>query len=263
MRKLTTSRGEILDKKSLPIGIIDSGVGGISVLKEIKKLLPKENYLYLSDTQNAPYGTKSESDIIHLTENAVKKLLLYPCKAIVIACNTATAAAVTTLRKRYPDTLIIGLEPAVMPAARHFSGKNILVLSTEATEKTERFKRLVALASEKSRIVCLPTQKIVSFVEAGMEDSPALVSYLKSEFSQYRKLKFSAVVLGCTHFPFAKKAIEKALGYRPCFYDGAIGAAKRLKNLIFKEGLLNERSGGGEILWLENGFSELGRKMTK
>ncbi len=257
------SRGETLNKKSLPIGIIDSGVGGISVLKEIKKLLPKENYLYLSDVQNAPYGTKTESEIIRLTENAIKKLLLYPCKAIVIACNTATAAAATVLRNRYPDTLIIGLEPAVMPAARHFPGKNILVLSTEATEKTERFKRLVEIASEKSRIICLPTQKIVSFVEAGMEDSPALVAYLKSELSPYRKLRFSAVVLGCTHFPFAKKAIERALGYRPCFYDGALGAAKRLKSLICKEGLLNEQSGVGETLWLENGFSESGRKMTK
>lgn len=261
--RITVSRGEILDKKTLPIGIIDSGVGGISVLKEIKKLLQGENYVYLSDTENAPYGTKSEEEIRVLTENAVKRLLLYPCKAIVIACNTATAAAIEILRKKYPLTPIIGLEPAVMPAARHFPGKNVLVLSTEATEKTERFKRLVAAASEKSRIVCLPTQKIVSFVEEGMENSPALVSYLKAEFSPYRKQRFSAVVLGCTHFPFAKKAIEKALGYRPCFYDGAAGAAKRLKNLICKEGLLSENGRGGETLWLENGFSRLGRKMTK
>ncbi len=250
-----------MDKKSLPIGIIDSGVGGISVLKEIKKLLPKENYIYLSDTENAPYGTKSAEEIRGLTENAVKRLLLYPCKAIVIACNTATAAAIETLREKYPSTPIIGLEPAVMPAARHFPGKNVLVLSTEATEKTERFKRLVAAASERCRVICLPTQKIVSFVEAGMEDSPALVSYLKSEFNRYRKERFSAVVLGCTHFPFAKRAIERALGYRPCFYDGAAGAAKRLKNLISKEGLLNAHGRSGETLWLENGFSAVGRKM--
>lgn len=251
-----------MDKNYLPIGIVDSGVGGITVLNEIKKLLPKENYIYLSDTENAPYGTKSEEEIRFLTENAVKRLLLYPCKAIVIACNTATAAAIETLRKKYPTTPIIGLEPAVMPAARHFPGRNVLVLSTNATEKTERFKRLVALASERCKVVCIPTQKIVSFVEAGMGNSPALVSYLKSEFNKYRKEKFSAVVLGCTHFPFAKGAIERALGYRPCFYDGAAGAAKRLKKLISDEGLLNANGRSGETLWLENGFSVVGRKMT-
>ena len=252
-----------MENNSLPIGIIDSGVGGISVLREIKKLLPNENYLYLSDTKNAPYGTKSVEEIIDLTENAVKNLLLYPCKLIVIACNTATAAAVEILRKRYCDVHIVGLEPALRPAVRHFPGKDILVLTTEATGKTERFKRLLCNLSEKNSIVCIPTQKVVSFVEEGMADSPALVSYLRNEFYPYRKRRFSAVVLGCTHFPFAKKAIERALGYRPCFYDGAVGAAKRVKNLLQKDGALNQSALGGEVLWLESGFSEYGRKMIE
>ena len=164
-----------MDKSSLPIGVLDSGVGGISVLKSIKKLLPKENYIYLSDTQNAPYGIKTEKEILALTESAVKKLLLYPCKIIVIACNTATAASVEYLREKYPKTHFVGLEPAIIPAARDFPSDSILVLTTSATEKTERFKRLVSAVKDKTEIVCLPTQKIVSFVESGMAESPMKV----------------------------------------------------------------------------------------
>ncbi len=247
----------------MPIGIIDSGVGGISVMKEIKKILPNENYLYLSDTKNAPYGTKNIEEIKVLTENSVKILLRFSCKAIVIACNTATAAAVEMLRSKYKNVHIIGLEPAIRPAVRDFPGKNILVLTTEATQKTIRFKKLINSLSEKSNIICITTQKIVSFVEEGMEGSPALVSYLKKELYPYRKIKFSAVVLGCTHFPFAKKAIENALSYRPVFYDGGAGAAKRVKALLVRDGILNHQGKGGETLWLETEFSKYGRKISK
>ena len=254
-------RGEVLERGALPIGVLDSGVGGISVLKKLKQLLPCENYLYLSDTKNAPYGIKSVREIVDLTEEAVKKLLLYPCKIIVIACNTATAASVEYLRDKYPKIHIVGLEPAITPAVREFGEGKILVLTTAATEKTERFKRLVGALNCKKRIICLPTQKVVSFVEEGMGDSPALVSYLKSAFFPYRKEQFSAVVLGCTHFPFAKNAIEKALGYSPRFYDGAEGAAKRVRTLLLRDGILNKSELCGETVWLEDGFSAFGRKI--
>ena len=250
-----------MERSELPIGVLDSGVGGISVLKSLKKLLPKENYIYLSDMSNAPYGIKSEGEILHLTEVAFKKLILYPCKVIVIACNTATATSVEYLRQTYPEIHIVGLEPAIIPATREFPSENILVLTTAATEKTERFKRLVSTARNKAKIVCLPTQKIVSFVESGMSESPALVSYLKSELFPYRKERFSAVVLGCTHFPFAKNAIEKALGYSSRFYDGAEGAAKRVKKILLHDGILNKKEFCGETVWLEDGFSTFGRKI--
>lgn len=242
---------------------MDSGVGGISVLKELKKLLPHEDYLYLSDTANAPYGTKSIEEIRELSDNAVKRLMFFPCKAVVIACNTATAAAADLLRRKYADIPIVGLEPAVLPAARRFCGEDILVLSTESTGNSERFKRLVSVAAEKSRITCVSAQKTVSFVEAGMADSPALVSYLKNELYPYRRIRFSAVVLGCTHFPFAKSAIEKALGYTPEFYDGAAGAARRLKRLLYDSSAIRLSEGGGETLWLENGFAESARRIMR
>ena len=256
-------RSVFLDKRCMPIGVIDSGVGGISVLREIKKILPMESYVYLSDIKNAPYGIKSEEEIIELTENAVKTLLLFPCKTIVIACNTATAAAINVLRKKYTDTFIVGIEPAVTPAVKEFPGEDILVLTTEATAKTSRFNNLISVASQKSNVVCLSTQKVVSYVEAEMGDSAALVTYLKSAFSPYRSRHFSAVVLGCTHFPFARRAIEKALGYRTCFYDGAVGAAKMVKRIIDKARLRSGEVCCAEIIWLENGFSDMGRKFIK
>ena len=252
-----------MEEINAPIGIIDSGVGGISVLKELKRVLPMESYLYLSDVKNAPYGTKSEEEIFALTENAVKKLLLYPCKLIVIACNTATAVAAEGLRKKYCTVPIVGLEPAVTPAVREFKGKNILVLTTDATEKTERFKMLISRLSGETNITTLSAQKTVSFVESGLADRGALLKYLQKIFLPYNGIKFSAVVLGCTHFPFARSEIEAALGYSTCFYDGSCGAAKRVYSLLSKSGKIQKDENVGVTLWLEKGFSTKGRKIIK
>ena len=152
-----------------PIGVMDSGVGGLSVLYELKKLIPREDYVYLADTANAPYGTKSAAEILKLTENNVRKLLEYRCKAIVIACNTATAVSVEQMREKYTQIPIIGLEPALAPAIREHQEENILVLATQATLKMERFEKLLRSFHEQSdRIYCEEAQRIVSFVEGDM-----------------------------------------------------------------------------------------------
>lgn len=245
-----------------PIGIIDSGFGGLSVLGELRKLLPNEVYMYLADTDNAPYGVKSESEILRLTENNVKDLLGRNCKAIVIACNTATAASVEQLRERYVDIPIIGLEPAIAPAIREHPNENILVIATEATLKTKRFERLLSSLSEhKGKLFCEEAQRIVAFVDGDMSDSIELIEYLKIRFKKYEHLKFGACVLGCTHFPFAKKEIEAALGYRVAFYDGGKGAAKRLQYLLSKNGILNQINGEKSVIWLLDSFAEKAVKM--
>ena len=252
-----------MDNANAPIGIIDSGVGGISVLKELKKLMPRENYLYLSDTLNAPYGTKSESEILRLTEGAVKKLVFYPCKLIIIACNTATAVAADLLRERYRNVPIVGLEPAIAPAVRENKGGDILVLTTEATEKTDRFKRLIAAEAERAQIVSLPVQKLVRFVESGKSDREEVIRYLCKVFFPYKDRRFSAVVLGCTHFPFAKDEIEIALGYSTRFYDGSVGAAKRAFYLLSEDGNMSNTDVSGVTVWLEDGFSVKGRNILR
>lgn len=240
-----------------PVGIIDSGVGGLSVLCELKKLLPNEQYMYLADTENAPYGVKSAPEILRLTENNAEVLLKRNCKAIVLACNTATAVAVEHLRERYSDIPIIGLEPALAPAIREHQDENILVIATKATLKMERFKSLISSFSEhRDKIFCEETQKIVSFVEGDMNYRAGLIEYLKKRFEKYKALKFGACVLGCTHFPFAKKEIEAALGYRVAFYDGGKGAARRLEYLLSKNGLINQSEGEKSVIWLAGGFEE-------
>lgn len=245
-----------------PVGIIDSGVGGLSVLSELRKLLPNEEYIYLADTANAPYGVKSAPEILSLTENNVRKLLEHRCKAIVLACNTATAVAVERIREKYSGIPIIGLEPAIAPAIREHQGKNILVIATQATLRMERFKRLISsFREQRERIYCEETQGIVTYVENGMRDSAELVEYLNNSFKKYKDITFGACVLGCTHFPFAKKEIEAALGYRVAFYDGGKGAARRLWYLLSKEALLNQSEGEKCVTWLPDSFEEKARKM--
>lgn len=244
-----------------PVGLIDSGVGGLSVLKEMRKLLPNEDYLYLADTDNAPYGTKNAEQILRYTEENLKKLVRYGCKAVVLACNTATAVAVETLRERYADIPIIGLEPALRPAVRDHSNGNILVIATPVTLQMKRFKKLLdTFDGYSDRLFCVDTQEIVSFVESGMNDSADIACTLRSKFKRYEGVRFDACVLGCTHFPFAKKEIEAALGYRVAFYDGGLGAAKRLEYLLDKNGCRNA-SGCGSVTWLTNGFEKTARKI--
>ncbi len=245
-----------------PIGIIDSGVGGLSVLIELRKLLPNEEYIYLADTDNAPYGVKNAPEILRLTENNVITLLKHNCKAIVLACNTATAVAVERLRPIYSNIPIIGLEPALAPAIREHPNENILVIATKATLKMKRFERLLnSFAEHRDKIFCEEAQRIVSFVENGMGDSTDIIEYLKKRFERYECIKFGACVLGCTHFPFAKKEIEAALGYRVAFYDGGKGSARRLKYLLSKNALLNQTDDEKGVVWLTDGFGEKAGKI--
>lgn len=237
-------------RSSDPVGIIDSGVGGLSVLAEIRKRLPREDHIYLADTVNAPYGVKSPEQILRFTEDNVDVLLAHGCKAIVIACNTATAVAIKKLRECHRDVPIVGLEPAIAPAVRECPNGNILVLATSATLRTERFKGSIeAFGAHKERIFCVSAQEIVSYVENGGIEASKLEKCLKERFKEYEKIRFSACVLGCTHFPFAKKEIEASFGYSVSFYDGACGAAKRLEYLLEKNGLLNP-FGHGSVSWL-------------
>ena len=234
------------------IGVMDSGVGGISVLNAARRLLPFENYIYLSDSRNAPYGKRSESEILKVVLDNTERLLLYGCKAIVIACNTATAVAVSNIRQLYPDIPIVGLEPAVRPALSYAreAGGDVLVLSTELTARSERLRTLCLRCCEAlggyfvdcgasgsdgegiPRLYSVPIQETVRFVEHGKVDSFEHIEYLKKCLLPYRDRSFSAVVLGCTHFPFAEKSISKALGYSVSFFDGAEGAARRLGRLL-------------------------------
>jgi glutamate racemase len=232
-----------------PIALFDSGVGGIGVLREVKKLLPREQLIFFGDAANAPYGERPAEEILRLTLIAAERLIAH-AKALVLACNTATAVAAAELRRRYPDHPVIGMEPALCPALSVGAHPTVLVLATEATLRQEKFAQLRQKCERSATVRALSAPGIVRLVEAGLADSPQMDAYLRSLLAPLPK-RPDAVVLGCTHFPFARAALQRVLGNVPLF-DGAAGTAKELHRRLAARGLLSAASEGGILLHTSN-----------
>ena len=242
--------------KQSPIGVFDSGLGGISVLREAARLLPREDFLYYGDSANAPYGEKSPETVRELTEAALLHLLEKGCKAVVLACNTATSAAAEYLREKYPSLPILGIEPAVKPAAEQ--GGKILVLATPLTIREEKYKALVATLSETSAEICsLPCPGIPELVESGILSGKLMDELLDKLFAPLRGQHFDRVVLGCTHYPFVASSISKALGYPVPMIDGAYGTAHHLRDRLAEAELLREDWRGGRIAFENSDITRL------
>ncbi len=237
--------------KELPIGVFDSGLGGISVLRELVKELPYENFLYFGDSANAPYGSRSTEEIRRLTMDNAKMLFSRGIKALVIACNTATSAAIEDLRREYPDRIIIGIEPALKPAVTAFPGGKILVMATDATLREQKFAALLDRYDGECTICKCPCPELVKFVERGELDSPALHSVLLEELSPYLDPLPQGAVLGCTHFPFLKTAISKIVGPQCLLLDGSLGTARETKRRLQDHGLLSS-PGVGRVTFLNS-----------
>ena len=224
------------------IAVFDSGLGGISVLRELVRLMPEEKYLYFGDSANAPYGHRSTAQVKELTMSAVEQLLSRGVKALVVACNTATAVAINDLRSRYPDTIIIGIEPAVKLAADRCKGGHVAVMATAVTLREEKFNHLLERFPDLEVSSICPTE-LVAMIEEGATDE-AIESYLRPVLAPFVG-KLSAVVLGCTHYPFAKKAITNRLGNDVQILDGGVGTAQHTKRRLEEAGLLFD--GPGQI----------------
>ncbi len=228
-----------------PIGVFDSGVGGISVLKEAFNIMPNEDFIFFGDCENAPYGTKPVDKIKELTFKNVEYLLNLGAKAIMVACNTATSAAVRSLREMYPELPIVGIEPAIKPAVEAFSEGNILVMATPMTIKQDKFKFLLEKYRGNADVVPMACPGLMEFVERGELDTPELKAYLEQIItleewdSDGIKKHFDVIVLGCTHYPFVKKAIREVAGDGPMIIDGSLGTAQELKRRIAVAGLDN------------------------
>ena len=232
-----------------PVGVFDSGLGGISVLRELARVLPNEDFIYLGDSKNAPYGTKSAEEVTVLSENNVKFLLEEGVKAIVIACNTATGAAAEYLRENYKEIPIIGIEPAVKPAAEYKKNSTILVMATPVTLSEEKFLKLADSFSDFAEIIPLPCPGLAELVEAGKTSGEEVSSYLMELFSGVADKRIDSVVLGCTHYPFVKEEIKKAFSYDVKIFDGGEGTARETKRRLFKAGLLNPKAQKGKIIF--------------
>lgn len=228
-----------MDKKDLPIGVFDSGVGGISVLRQLRKLLPMEDFLYFGDCANAPYGTREMSDVRSLTLQAADWLFGKGIKALVVACNTATGAAIAELRETYPEEIIIGIEPAIMLAEHTFPAGRLGVMATPLTLHQEKYLQL--LTHIHSDVVSIPVTGLVELVEEGKGNDDEAETLLSRLLTPYAG-KLDALVLGCTHYPFAAHAIGRLLP-GTTLLDGGEGTAKetlrrlKLANLLKTEGI--------------------------
>lgn len=238
-----------MNKKTDPIAVVDSGMGGITVLRKLHRIMPNENYIYFGDSANSPYGTKTKEEIKNITVNAVEALMKRGAKSVVIACNTATSAAAAYLRDKYPDYPFVGLEPAIKPAALSAIWPKVLVLATPLTLKEEKFNNLMARFEGEAEFIKLPAPELVGYIESCNLDSPEEIAYLERILEPYADNKVDAVVLGCTHFPYARRQIQRILGDEVLVFDGSLGAARQCKRLLEERNLLNDCESEGEILF--------------
>ena len=237
------------------IAVFDSGLGGISVLRHLRQQMPGERYLYFGDSANAPYGSRPTEEVRALTLAAAERLLAEkPLKALVLACNTATAAAVKELRRRYPERIVIGIEPALKVAADNFPGGRIGVMATEVTLREEKFDALLHRFQENCTVTKIPMPGLVQLIEAGKTAGEEVETFLRSRLSDCIG-KLDAVVLGCTHYPLAAGAISRVLGDNVVLLDGGAGTARETRRRLEKAGLLEE--GEGELI-VENSREDPG-----
>ena len=236
-----------MDNRNRPIGFFDSGVGGLSVLKEALKIMPNENYIYFGDSINAPYGMKSAKEVRDLTFKAVEFLLNKGVKGIAIACNTATSAAVAELRTVYPNLPLVGIEPALKPAVELNKEGDILIMATAMTLKEEKFKRLMERYKERASIIPVPCPGLMEFIEEGKFQGEEIEEYLLDKINTYKREKIAAIVLGCTHYPFIKETLIKIVGEDVDIIDGGLGTAKELRRRLRDNGLLTESNDKGSI----------------
>ena len=235
-----------------PIGVFDSGVGGISALQAMVSLLPMERFLYYGDIAHAPYGTKGTEEVIRLTRRVTDHLMAQGIKALVIACNTATGAAAAVLRKELTIP-VIGMEPALKPASEARKGGKILVLATPLTLKQEKFRNLMARFGEGAEPV--PCDGLMDLVER--EDAAGARRYLEALFTTHSLDGVDAVVLGCTHYVFLKKMIREMIPDRVILTEGSLGTARQLRRVLEREGLLREAGQGGVVFESSGGSESL------
>lgn len=230
--------------KNMPILVFDSGVGGISVLKELVKIMPHEDFIFFGDSKNSPYGTKSEEEVRELTINAVKHYLDQGIKGCAIACNTATSASVSEMRELFPELPLVGIEPAVKPAALNNPGGRVLILATPVTINGAKLHRQMETYKDVATLIPLACPGLMEFIEQGKTDDPELIEYLKNLLKEYVEHPVDAFLTGCTHYPFVAKQIQSVLGENVVHYDGANGTARELKRRLNEKNLLKETGEG-------------------
>ena len=219
------------------IGVFDSGVGGLSILDEALQQLPHHNYIYFADSANAPYGDKPPQWIAERSLQICRYLMEQDCSAIVVACNTATAEAIATIRSTL-DIPIIGVEPGIKPAAMQSQNGIVGVLATEATLNSDKFNALLATLPEHCQFIKQAGAGLVPLIEAGLIETPEMQALLRSHLKPIQDQGADTLVLGCTHYPFLKKMIRAVVGDSMTLIDTSDAVVRQLLRQIHQQGLI-------------------------
>ncbi len=244
------------------IGVMDSGVGGISVLKHIHALLPHEHLMYVADSLYAPYGNKTAAEITARCMILADFLMSQNVKALVVACNTATAAAIDELRETF-DIPIIGMEPAVKPAAEASKNGVIGVLATVGTLKSAQFAALLESYGRNVKVVTQGCVGLVERIERGELDTPETKALIRQYAAPLLAEGADTIVLGCTHYPFVKHVIQEVVGDKITLIDTGAAVAKQLKNKLEEKGLLSTSQQKAEVHFWTNSEAENAEQVTE
>ena len=222
------------------IGIFDSGIGGMTLLHQAMVMMPHEKYIFYADTDHVPYGTKSREQVLSYVDGVIRFMIDHDCKAVIIACNTATAVAAEQMRSKYGQFPIIGIEPAVKPAVAESEGKRVMVVATPLTVHEKKLQSLVERVDDAHLVDLLELPRLVEFAERGEFVSDEVTSYLEKTFSAYELEKYGELVLGCTHFNYFKDTFKKLMPQDTHIIDGSLGTVRQLMRILESRGELAE-----------------------
>lgn len=232
-----------------PIGIFDSGIGGLTVTAAIRQALPTERLLYFGDNAHVPYGQRSLDEVRGFSHAIVEALIASGCKLIVIACNTASAAALASVRAAHPGFPFVGMEPAVKPAVEHTSTGTVGVIATTATFQSELYASIVERFAGDVNVLHQPCPGLVKQIEAGETGSPATEAMLRGWLQPMLDRHIDALVLGCTHYPLVRPLIERIVGPGVRIIDPAPAIARRVDHLLQERGMRSGATDGGLQCW--------------
>jgi glutamate racemase len=226
--------------KEQPIGFLDSGLGGLSVVNEVKKLIPRENIEYFADNQRQPYGEKNQDELINYTFQIIYFLIKRGIKICVIACNTATAASLKQAKKYFSIPIIGVIEPAVQDAIKKTSNKRIGVIATEFTTKNEAYPREIKSIDSEIKVFSNFCPKFVSIVEAGKFTVPKTYEVAREYLKPLKDAQIDTLILGCTHYSFLRKVISDIVGPGVILIDPSVSTSLTLKEVLIQKGISKE-----------------------
>jgi len=249
--------------KEQPIGFLDSGLGGLSVVKEVKRLLPRENIEYFADNQRQPYGEKSQSELIKFTLQIISFFLKKKIKICVIACNTATAASLKKAREYFFSIPIIGvIQPAVQVAIKKTSNKRVGVIATEFTTKNGAYPKEIKSISPEIKVFSNFCPEFVSIVEAGKFTAPKTYEVAREYLKPLKDAQIDTLILGCTHYSFLKKIISDIMGPGVILIDPSVSTSLTLKEVLIQKGISKEE-GKSKENYYTTGLPEKVKKTAK